>query len=77
MMGDDGVPIPLTDLRTGGGSRWKGLPGAAATEHLPTREHAQAQAEEVYRRLHPIGTNTGGHDSGTDYSDLNKFMGEL
>lgn len=70
MIGDDGIPVPVSDLRTGGGSRWKGIPGATATEHLPTREHAQSQAEDAYRRLYPIGTNTGGHDSGVDYDDF-------
>lgn len=77
MTADDGVPVPVTDLRTGGGSRWKGLPGATATEHLPTREHARQQAEEAYQKLYPIGTNTGKHDSGVDYSDLNSFKDYL
>lgn len=43
----------------------------------PTREHAMRAVEERYRQKFPIGTNTGPHDSGVDYSDLNKFMGEL
>lgn len=43
----------------------------------PTREHAIAAAERAYQWLFPLGTDTGGHDSGVDYSDLNKFMGEL
>ena len=34
---------------------------------------AQRDAEEHYKRLFPMGTNTGGHDSGVDYSDLNSF----
>lgn len=40
---------------------------------FPTREHAMRAAEEAYQKHFPIGTNTGGHDSGTDYSDLNSF----
>lgn len=48
-----------------------------AYQGLPTKEHAMQAAEDAYRRLTPAGTNTGGHDSGVDYSDLNKFMGEL
>ena len=42
-----------------------------------TREQAREAAEKHYEKLFPIGTDTGGHDSGVDYSDLNKFMGEL
>jgi len=40
-------------------------------------EGAQQAAEELYLKHFPLGTDTGGHDSGVDYSDLNKFMGEL
>lgn len=36
-------------------------------------QEAQADAEARYRKMFPIGTNTGPHDSGIDYSDLNKF----
>jgi len=73
-----GPPIPIRELVTGGGSRWKGVPGSYySTDHLPTKEHARQQAEEAYQKMYPIGTNTGPHDSGVDYSDLNKFMGEL
>lgn len=43
--------------------------------HSP--EEARQAAEAAYQKLFPIGTDTGGHDSGVDYSDLNKFMGEL
>ena len=42
-----------------------------------TREQARDAAEKHYEKLFPIGTDTGSHDSGVDYSDLNKFMGEL
>lgn len=42
-----------------------------------TREQAREAAEQHYQKLFPIGTDTGSHDSGVDYSDLNKFMGEL
>jgi hypothetical protein len=41
---------------------------------FPTREHAQRGAEQEYKRLFPIGTDTGGHrseiDSGVDYEKL-------
>ena len=40
-------------------------------------DEAKQLAEEHYQRLFPLGTDTGRHDSGVDYSDLNKFMGEL
>jgi hypothetical protein len=40
----------------------------------PSKEHAMHAAENAYQQSYPIGTNTGPHDSGTDYSDLNKFM---
>lgn len=45
--------------------------------HFPTPEHAMEAVEKAYSQMFPLGTNTGGHDSGVDYSDLNKFMGEL
>lgn len=61
---------------TGGGRGWEGDPRAHSTDHLPTIEHAMAAAEEAYAKLYPIGTDTGPHDSGVDYSDLNKFLGE-
>lgn len=31
----------------------------------------------AYQYVYPLGTNTGTHDSGVDYSNLNKFMDEL
>lgn len=43
----------------------------------PTREEAMKAVERRYRQKYPIGSDTGSHDSGVDYSDLNKFMGEL
>lgn len=72
-----GPPTPITQLVTGGGTRWEGLPGFYSTDHLPTREHARQQAEEAYQKLYPIGTDTGSHDSGVDYSDLNRFKDYL
>ena len=39
-------------------------------------QEAKQRAEEHYQKLFPIGTDTGPHDSGVDYSDLNKFMEE-
>ncbi len=44
---------------------------------LPSKEHAIQAAEQAYRRLVPIGTDTGRHDSGVDYSDLNSFKDYL
>jgi hypothetical protein len=46
-------------------------------EEMSSVEHAKAAAEEAYKRLYPIGTDTGPRESGVDYSDLGKFMGEL
>jgi hypothetical protein len=43
----------------------------------PTLEKAIRAVEQRYRKMFPLGTNTGPHDSGVDYSDLSKFMGEL
>ena len=43
-------------------------------EEMPSVEHAKAAAEEAYKRLYPIGTDTGPRESGVDYSDLGKFM---
>ena len=41
---------------------------------LPSKEHAMQAAEQAYRRLVPLGTHTGPHDSGVDYSDINGIM---
>lgn len=44
----------------------------------PDLDSAVKKAEEKYRKLYPLnGPGTGTHDSGVDYSDLNRFMGEL
>ena len=44
----------------------------------PDLGSAVRRAEEKYRQLFPVdGPGTGPHDSGVDYSDLNRFMGEL
>ena len=61
--------------------------GGAADDNSPadgqrgtgimSADEAKQLAEEHYQRLFPLGTDTGRHDSGVDYSDLNKFMGEL
>lgn len=40
----------------------------------PTREHAIRAVEKKYRQMFPIGTDTGPHDSGVDYSDINQIM---
>ena len=69
---DGSNPMPVTDLVAGGGARWRGLPGAVSSEHLPTRGHAQSQAEEAYRRLYPLGADTGAgrRDHGIDYESV-------
>ena len=38
--------------------------------------NARVALEQAYKQMFPIGTNTGPHDSGVDYSDLNRFMEE-
>lgn len=43
----------------------------------PTREQAMRAVEKKYREMFPLGTDTGPHDSGIDYSDLNKFKDYL
>lgn len=74
---DGGNPQQMLNLVTGGGKNWEKINGAYATDHLPSREHAIHQAQEAYKQLYPMGTNTGGHDSGNDYSDLNSYMKHL
>lgn len=39
-----------------------------------TEDEAKQAVQDAYRELFPIGEETGGHDSGIDYSDLNAFM---
>ena len=54
------------------------MPEGAQVVHdqkIPNREEAQRQVEEHYQKMFPIGTSTGGHDSGVDY-DLNRIMRE-
>ena len=54
---------------TGGGRGWDGDDRAYSSGHrFPTRDHAQAAAEAAYSQLFPLGTSTGGHDSGVDYT---------
>jgi hypothetical protein len=53
---------------------YRGMPGHP---RIRTADEAKSLAEAHYEQLFPIGTDTGPHDSGVDYSDLNKFMGEL
>lgn len=36
----------------------------------PSKEHAMQAAENAYQKAYPIGTDTGGHDSGVDYDDI-------
>ena len=60
----------------GGGRGWDGDDRAHSTDRIPTADDARAAAEDAYSKMFPIGTDTGPHDSGVDYSDLNKFMGE-
>lgn len=44
----------------------------------PDLGSAVKRAEDKYRQMFPVdGPGTGPHDSGVDYSDLNRFMGEL
>jgi hypothetical protein len=45
--------------------------------HIRSLDEAKSQAQEAYKTMFPIGTDTGGHDSGVDYSDLNSFMRHL
>ena len=40
----------------------------------PSKEEAMRGVEKKYREKFPIGTNTGPHDSGVDYSDLNSVL---
>lgn len=48
-------------------------PGRSYEPNIKTEEEAKLRAEEAYRELYPIGTDTGHYDSGVDYSDLNAF----
>lgn len=44
---------------------------------MHSEEEAKSGIENKYKELYPIGTNTGTHDSGVDYSDLNSFKDYL
>lgn len=46
-------------------------------EPYNSRQEAMKGAEDHYKAMFPIGTNTGDHDSGVDYSDLNSFKDQL
>lgn len=41
-------------------------------ESWSNREEAARGMEAHYKNLFPLGTNTGGHDSGVDYDDIIK-----
>jgi hypothetical protein len=43
----------------------------------PTFDHARQAAEDEYQQRYPIGTDTGSHDSGNDYTDLSGYMKHL
>jgi len=52
------------------------MPEGAQAPHdrtIPTREEAQREAEQNYQKMFPLGTDTGGHDSGVNY-DINDIM---
>jgi hypothetical protein len=68
---------PDHHLAGNGGDGPRGEDDPWHRDYIPTLEDAKAEAEEHYKKMFPLGTNTGKHDSGVDYSDLNKFMGEL
>lgn len=58
-----------------GGQHWGDSTLDGPRDHLPTAEHAKRQAEEHYKAMYPLGTDTGGHkspigDSGLDYESL-------
>jgi hypothetical protein len=42
-----------------------------------SKEEAMSHSQEQYEKMFPVGINTGGHDSGVDYSDLNSYMKHL
>jgi hypothetical protein len=44
---------------------------------IDSLDEAKRQAQNYYHKMFPLGTNTGPHDSGVDYSDLNGFMDGL
>lgn len=48
--------------------------GGRGGRGIKSLDEAKQLAEEHYRNLFPIGTDTGTHDSGVDYSDLNQLM---
>lgn len=45
-------------------------------DYIYSLDDAKQQAQEHYKTLFPIGSDTGPHDSGVDYSDLNRFLRE-
>jgi hypothetical protein len=83
-----GSPPPIASWLAGGGMHMNSMSTSAHrnlgesfdvahSDHIPTLDDAKAQAQEHYQGMFPIGTNTGGHDSGLDYSDLNSYMRHL
>lgn len=67
------------DLKHGSGDKWHSQIYGPDEEGLydkwghSSKEEAMRDAEQHYEKMFPIGTDTGGHDSGTDYSNLNSF----
>lgn len=83
-----GSPPPIASWLAGGGMYMDSTSATAHrnlgesfdvahSDHIPTLEDAKAQAQAHYQKMFPIGTNTGGHDSGVDYGDLNSYMRHL
>lgn len=60
----------------GQGAGWIKDGGTVVHEdYIHDLKEAKRQAQEHYKEMFPMGgTGTGGHDSGVDYSDLNKFL---
>lgn len=46
-------------------------------DQIDSFDEAKQQAQKHYQKIFPIGTDTGFHDSGVDYSDLNSYMRHL
>lgn len=59
---------PEHHLLTGGDD------GSDDGDYIPTLDEAKSRAEAAYQKHVPLGTDTGTHDSGVDYSDLNQLM---
>lgn len=52
-------------------------PEMVHNHHIFDVDQAKEEAQNHYQKMFPIGSDTGPHDSGVDYSDLNSYLRHL